>query len=106
VPEHNDLEVLEVLGAGTQRHELEQAAEHQIAERPGQDTHVLLLLRAFGAGATSMTGVETVSNAVAMFQPEQWRNARATLSWIIGLLICLFVGADRARPPRGRPAAA
>lgn len=37
VSEHHDLKLLEILRAGTQRHELEHAAEHQVAERPEQE---------------------------------------------------------------------
>jgi amino acid transporter len=52
----------------------------------------LLVLRAFSSGATAMTGVEAISNAVPVFKPAAWRNARATLSWMIGLLIAMFAG--------------
>jgi amino acid transporter len=53
---------------------------------------VLLLLRAFSSGSTAMTGIEAVSNAVPVFKPVQWRNARTTLTWMIGLLIVMFAG--------------
>ena len=53
---------------------------------------LLLVLRAFSSGATSMTGIEAVSNAVPAFRPTEWRNARTTLSWMVGLLVVLFVG--------------
>jgi amino acid transporter len=53
---------------------------------------VLLVLRAFASGSTAMTGVEAISNAVPAFQPPEWRNARTTLTWMIGVLILLFVG--------------
>jgi amino acid transporter len=53
---------------------------------------VVLLLRAFSSGSTAMTGIEAVSNAVPAFRPVEWRNARATLTWMIGLLIALFAG--------------
>jgi amino acid transporter len=53
---------------------------------------VLLVLRAFSSGATAMTGIEAISNAVPAFQPVEWRNARATLSWMVGLLIVMFAG--------------
>ncbi len=33
-----------------------------------------------------MTGIEAISNAVPAFKPTEWRNARITLSWMIGLL--------------------
>ena len=39
-----------------------------------------------------MTGVEAISNAVPAFKPVAWRNARTTLSWMIGLLIAMFAG--------------
>ncbi len=39
-----------------------------------------------------MTGIEAISNAVPAFKPVQWRNARITLSWMIGLLISMFAG--------------
>jgi amino acid transporter len=55
-----------------------------------QAVTVLLVLRAFAAGSTAMTGIEAISNAVATFEPVEWRNARITLSWMIGLLIGLF----------------
>jgi amino acid transporter len=53
---------------------------------------VLLILRAFSSGSTAMTGIEAISNAVPVFKPTEWRNARATLTWMVGLLIALFVG--------------
>jgi amino acid transporter len=53
---------------------------------------VLLVLRAFASGSTAMTGIEAISNAVPVFKPVEWRNARATLTWMIGLLIVMFAG--------------
>jgi hypothetical protein len=53
---------------------------------------VLLVLRAFASGSMAMTGIEAISNAVPAFEPVEWRNARITLSWMIGLLIGMFAG--------------
>ncbi len=53
---------------------------------------VLLVMRAFASGATAMTGIEAISNAVPAFRPVEWRNARTTLTWMVGLLIVLFAG--------------
>ncbi len=53
---------------------------------------LLLLLRAFSSGAVSMTGIEAVSNAIPAFRPTEWRNARTTLTWMVSLLVVLFVG--------------
>jgi amino acid transporter len=52
----------------------------------------LLVLRAFASGSTAMTGIEAISNAVPVFKPVEWRNARTTLTWMVGLLIVLFAG--------------
>jgi amino acid transporter len=53
---------------------------------------VLLVLRAFASGSTAMTGIEAISNAVPVFKPVEWRNARTTLTWMVSLLILLFAG--------------
>jgi amino acid transporter len=53
---------------------------------------LLLVLRAFSSGATSMTGIEAVSNAVPAFRAPEWRNARTTLTWMVGLLVVMFAG--------------
>ncbi len=53
---------------------------------------VLLVLRAFASGSTAMTGIEAISNAVPVFKPKEWRNARTTLTWMVALLIVLFAG--------------
>jgi hypothetical protein len=39
-----------------------------------------------------MTGVEAISNAVPAFKTVEWRNARVTLSWMLALLVAMFVG--------------
>jgi len=57
-----------------------------------QGVSVLLVLRAFSSGASAMTGIEAISNAVPAFKPVEWRNARTTLSWMIGLLVVMFAG--------------
>jgi amino acid transporter len=62
------------------------------AIKPVEAVGLLLILRAFTSGATSMTGIEAASNAIPAFQPVEWRNARTTLSWMVGLLVLMFVG--------------
>ncbi len=59
---------------------------------PIEGVSVLLILRAFSSGSTAMTGIEAISNAVPAFKPVEWRNARTTLTWMVGLLIALFAG--------------
>jgi hypothetical protein len=52
----------------------------------------VLLLRVFASWSTAMTGIEAISNAVPAFRPVEWRNARITLTWMIVLLITMFLG--------------
>lgn len=51
-----------------------------------------LLLRAFASGCTAMTGVEAVSNGVAVFAAPAVRNARRTLTAIVVILVMLLAG--------------
>lgn len=53
---------------------------------------VLLVLRAFSSGATAMTGIEAISNSVPAFKPSAWRNARASLTIMVSLLVSMFIG--------------
>ncbi|MFK3985442.1 APC family permease [Micromonospora sp. NPDC050397] len=53
---------------------------------------VLVILRAFASGASSMTGIEAVSDAVPVFRRVEWRNARTTLTWMVSILVVLFAG--------------
>ncbi|HEY0225500.1 MAG TPA: APC family permease, partial [Mycobacterium sp.] len=60
--------------------------------RPVEGITVLLVLRAFSSGATAMTGIEAISNAVPAFQSPASRNARTVLTAMVGLLITMFAG--------------
>ena len=51
-----------------------------------------LLLKSFANGCTAMTGVEAVSNGVQAFRDPPVKNARATLTAIIAILILLLAG--------------
>lgn len=51
-----------------------------------------ILLQAFASGCTAMTGVEAVSNGVRAFREPAAKNARLTLTIIIGILIVLLAG--------------
>lgn len=53
---------------------------------------LFLILRAFTSGATALTGIEAITNAVPAFRPVEWRNARTALTWMIGTLLALFGG--------------
>ena len=51
-----------------------------------------LLVQSFASGCTAMTGVEAVSNGVMAFREPRVRNARITLTVIIGILVLLLLG--------------
>jgi amino acid transporter len=53
---------------------------------------VLLVLHAFAAGCTALTGVEAISNGVPAFRPPEPRNARRTLVAMGMILGSLFIG--------------
>jgi amino acid transporter len=53
---------------------------------------VLLLLRAFAAGCTALTGVEAIANGVPAFRKPKSRNAAATLLVMGVLSIAMFAG--------------
>jgi amino acid transporter len=53
---------------------------------------LFLLLQAFAAGCTAMTGVEAISNGVPAFQRPESRNASRTLLWMVGILGFMFMG--------------
>ena len=51
-----------------------------------------LILKAFSAGTTALTGVEAISNGVAAFRYPQSRNAAATLAIMGSFSITMFLG--------------
>jgi amino acid transporter len=53
---------------------------------------LFLILRAFAAGCTALTGVEAISNGIPAFKPPESRNAGQTLIIMVVILLCLFLG--------------
>src|SRR5262245_2436861 len=53
---------------------------------------VWLLLRAFAAGCTALTGVEAISNGVQAFENPEARNAAVTLSCMAAIMTTLILG--------------
>ena len=64
------------------------AAEFQAGETLG----LWLVLRAFAAGCTALTGVEAISNGIPAFKQPEAKNAATTLSWMVGILGLMFLG--------------
>ena len=53
---------------------------------------MILLLRAFAAGAVALTGTEAIATGVPAFKPPEAKNAAATLGVMAVLLGVLFIG--------------
>ena len=62
------------------------------APAPTRPLTTFLVLHAFAAGCTALTGVEAISNGVPAFRPPETRNARLTLLVMALLMGALFVG--------------
>jgi hypothetical protein len=52
----------------------------------------VLLMRAFSSGCAALTGIEAISDSVAAFRPEEWRNARRVLVVMVVMLALMFSG--------------
>ena len=69
-------------------------AEPKVAEMvtAAEPLGIFLILRAFAAGCTALTGVEAISNGVPAFKQPESKNAATTLIWMIGTLGFMFLG--------------
>ena len=60
---------------------------------PAQESlGIFLILRAFSAGCTAMTGVEAISNGVMIFKAPEWKNARLVMLAMSSILGVMFLG--------------
>ncbi len=57
-----------------------------------QGITLFLILRAFSAGCTALTGIEAISDGVPAFRPPEAVNAGKTLLTMIAILIIMFMG--------------
>jgi amino acid transporter len=77
-------------------------ATNQVVEAPlpqlplipaeAQPVTFFLLLRAFAAGCTALTGVEAISDGVPAFKKPESRNAARTLVTMVIILCAMFIG--------------
>jgi amino acid transporter len=54
--------------------------------------YIWLILRAFAAGCTALTGIEAISNGVQAFRPPEAKNAAKTMVAMAVIAMSLFVG--------------
>lgn len=61
---------------------------------PNSMEHVtlFLILRAFAAGCSAVTGMEVISNGVKAFRQPESKNAATTMIWMSAILAVLFMG--------------
>lgn len=71
-----------ILAVGTPTHGVEAS----------QAITLFLILKAFSAGCTALTGVEAISNGVSAFKKPEPRNAATTMAAMALLLGALFLG--------------
>lgn len=57
-----------------------------------QAVSLAIVLRAFAAGCTALTGVEAISNGVPLFKPPEIRHANHTMAGMAVLMGVLFLG--------------
>jgi len=71
-------------------------AEHQfIVSQTSEATSGLtlfLILRAFAAGCTALTGIEAISNGIPAFEKPESKNAGQTLIAMVVMLVTMFIG--------------
>ncbi|MDU2065590.1 MAG: APC family permease [Sporomusaceae bacterium] len=53
---------------------------------------ILLILRAFANGCSSMTGIEAIADSVPMFKAPESKNASVTTYWMASILGFMFIG--------------
>jgi amino acid transporter len=53
---------------------------------------LFLLLRAFSAGCTALTGIEAVSDGIPAFRPPEAHNARIVMAWLGVISVAMFLG--------------
>lgn len=58
----------------------------------GETIGLWLILRAFAAGCTALTGIEAISDGVPAFKVPESKNAAATLTWMVTILVTMFLG--------------
>lgn len=63
-----------------------------VAPAPLAPLTLFLVMHAFSAGCTALTGIEAISNGVPAFQPPSDVNARKTLRIMAILMALLFLG--------------
>ena len=67
----------------------------EVIEQAGhipEQVGILLLLRAFAAGAVALTGTEAIATGVPAFEPPEAKNAATTLAAMALILGILFIG--------------
>lgn len=79
----------------------------ELGTHAGATLGLLLMLKAFAAGCTALTGIEAISDGVPAFKKPEWINARKTLVVMAALLTVMFLGITflaqryQALPPEG-----
>jgi len=68
------------------------APEFHAGSEPFHAVTAFLMLRAFAASCTALTGTEAIADGVQAFRPPEAKNASQTLAMMVGLLLVMFIG--------------
>ncbi len=70
------------------------SSDEQLASlaAPSAALGLVLMIKAFAAGCTALTGIEAISDGVPAFKKPEWVNARTTLTVMAVLLTTMFLG--------------
>jgi len=79
-----------VIVAGLLRHHPERLLGAGLAHHTSEAVGVILLLKAFAAGCSALTGVEAIANAVPTFREPRVRRAQRT-ELLLGLLLAAML---------------
>lgn len=83
---------LGLIGFGLWRAVVEGPGQYPEGLPVAEPLGLLLLMRAFSAGSTALTGIESISNGVPAFWPPEAKNAGKTLLVMAVLMGILFAG--------------
>lgn len=85
--------ILLMVGYALVRDVLVGTAPASLPEIPaGQAIGLWLVLRAFAAGCTALTGFEAISDGVQAFKAPEAKNAATTLTAVVVILVAMFLG--------------
>ena len=86
------ISILILIGVGFWRYFMGEAPPTPVINEIYPEVPLVLVLRAFASGCAALTGVETISNNVGIFEAPAQKKAKTTLFWMALFLGIFFLG--------------